>query len=894
MRTLLPAALACVLVPSVASAQKITYDAHIKPIFRAKCFNCHNTNKKSSDLDLTTYTALMAGGASGAVIEPGAASDSYLFSLVTHEDEPKMPPNQERMAQTSLDVIRKWIDGGALENASSKAMKKKAGPDLSLGAPAFGRPEGAPPLPDVLGLNPVVLPQGGTAVEAIATSPWAPLIAVSSQKQVVLYHSKDLQPLAILPFPEGVPEVLRFSRNGKLLLAGGGRGAYQGKVVVWDVKTGKRVIEVGDEVDAVLAADISSDQTMVALGGPSKMVRVYNTSDGSLAYEIKKHTDWVYDVEFSPDSVFLATADRNGGLHVWEAFNGRPYLTLAGHRGGVTSVSWRSDSNLVASGSLDGTIKLWEMENGRNVKSWGAHGGGVSSAEFCRDGRIVSCGRDRVTKIWDGNGAQQRAFEAFTDLALKVSFCDETNRVIAGDWTGNIRVWEAADGKRVGELAQNPPSLEQRLQAAQADLAAKEKDAAAKSAAAQAAVKQRDQVKAALAANQKLMADSKALNDQAKQQVPVLAKAVETVKQQLAAATNNQNALAKAVPQLKTAAEQIKVAAATVPADKELAALAGSLEKKHAQKQQEMVAAQALVKTKTAEQTAAAAKLAAMQKQQADSAANMKKAQAEIAKYTPQLKPREDGATKAVAASNAAVAARDAAKADVTRWTNYIALEKELAALAATEAALEQKEVAAAETTEQLKAAENALAAATNEMNQVTAQQQAKVAEAEKMKQTIAALNTEQTTLTKQAGQLEANLPKLQQAHAQLAEVAKSIPGDKEVTAAAEQMRVLVGQKTAAIASLKQTAAAKVAEAKKLSTDMAAVVAQATELQKTAATAKQKVDKMTQEMQPIAKKAEAATQEVSVAKQAVDAATKVVEARRQQIRPLLNIQTAGT
>ena len=46
--------------------------------------------------------------------------------------------------------------------------------------------------------------------------------------------------MGILPFPEGVPYVLKFSRNGSLLLAGGGRGAYQGKVVVFDVKTGER------------------------------------------------------------------------------------------------------------------------------------------------------------------------------------------------------------------------------------------------------------------------------------------------------------------------------------------------------------------------------------------------------------------------------------------------------------------------------------------------------------------------------------------------------------------------------------------------------------------------------------------------------------------------------
>ena len=38
---------------------------------------------------------------------------------------------------------------------------------------------------------------------------------------------------------KGEKHVLKFSRNGSLLLAGGGRGAYQGKVAVFDIKTGE-------------------------------------------------------------------------------------------------------------------------------------------------------------------------------------------------------------------------------------------------------------------------------------------------------------------------------------------------------------------------------------------------------------------------------------------------------------------------------------------------------------------------------------------------------------------------------------------------------------------------------------------------------------------------------
>src|SRR5262249_34095936 len=267
-----------------------------------------------------------------------------------------------------------------------------------------------------LTLEPVVKVSRASAVTALASSPWAPLVAVAGQRQVLLYNSDNLELLGVLPFPEGVPYVLKFSRNGSLLLAGGGRGGKSGRVVVWSVKTGERIMEVGEEYDSVLAADISADQSQIALGGPSKVIRIFSTKDGKLLHEIKKHTDWVTALEYSPDGVLLATGDRNGGLFVWEAFTAREYFSLRGHTGMITEVSWRDDSNVLASASEDPTVRLWEMENGGQVKSWGAHGGGTLAVRYGRGGRLVSTGRDRTTKVWDGNGGQQRVFEAFPDL----------------------------------------------------------------------------------------------------------------------------------------------------------------------------------------------------------------------------------------------------------------------------------------------------------------------------------------------------------------------------------------------------------------------------------------------------------------------------------------------
>lgn len=447
--------------PEKKPEEKLTYVDHILPIFRARCGACHNASDRRGGLILDQYGAMLEGGSSGSVIEPGDGEISYLWMLVNHEDTPKMPPNADKLPESELAMIRKWIDLGALENAGSMAkIKKKA--SLAKIEVSTARPsEVAMPL-SYLG-EPKHVASSTNSVTALSTSPWAPMTAVSGFQQIGLYHSKTLASLGTLDFPEGQPQILKFSRNGALLMAGGGRGGQLGKVVVFDVKTGERKTEVGNEYDQVLAADISPDQSRIALGGPKKMLRVYSTATGELLYESKKHTDWITAIEFSPDGVLLASGDRSNGLIVWEADSGNLFYDLLGHKGSVNDISWRPDSNVVGSASEDGTIKLWEMQNGGNIKSWNAHGGGASAMDYTREGNIVSVGRDKVARLWDGNGTKLKDFAGLADIGMEVAYDAETQRVFAGDWTGVIQVWNSADAAKVGEINTNPPTLEMAL-----------------------------------------------------------------------------------------------------------------------------------------------------------------------------------------------------------------------------------------------------------------------------------------------------------------------------------------------------------------------------------------------------------------------------------------------
>jgi len=446
------------LIISASAQDKITYQDHILPLVEANCSRCHNADKKKADLDLTSYQAALKGSGSGPVVVSGNLDASKLWKAITHAEDPTMPPNRPKLADKELELFRKWILGGLLENAGGKAIAAAAPTvDLTLKADTAGKPDGPPPMPQNLPLEPVVHTARMNAITGLAASPWAPLVAVAGQKQVLLFQADTLAPLGILPFTEGQPVDVKFSRSGQVLLASGGRGAQSGRVVLWDVVTGKRMLTLGDDYDTVLVADIRPDQSQVALGGPSRLVKLWSTKTGQLQHKIKKHTDWVTAVAFSPNGQMLATADRNGGISVWDPDSAQELFTLAGHKAAVTALSWRGDSKLLASSSEDGTVKLWELQEGRQMKSWTAHSPGTLCVSFAHDGQLVTCGRDLAVTLWNANGGKVRGFEISGDLPIRATFSCDDKRVFASDFAGRVAVWTTNDGRRAGELDANPP-----------------------------------------------------------------------------------------------------------------------------------------------------------------------------------------------------------------------------------------------------------------------------------------------------------------------------------------------------------------------------------------------------------------------------------------------------
>ncbi len=503
-----------------AAADKVTYDEHVFPIFQQICLNCHNPDKTKGGLDLSTFAGAMKGGSGGKIVEPGDTG-SKLMTCVMQTGELKMPPEGDKLSNDHINQLKAWIEGGLLENKSSSARKPtKPKFDTALKSDPATKPDGPPPVPAHVLLEPEIVTLRSSAIHAMVASPWAPLIALTGQHQVLLFDTLSLELTGVLPFPEGDPVSLAFTPNARYLIVGGGIPGKSGLTVTFDVTTGKRVLTAAREFDTILAADLSPDLGRVATGSASRLVKLWKAEDGSQLSSIKKHTDWLTALDFSPDGILLATGDRNGGVWVWEATSGSEFHTLRGHQAGITAAAFRPDSNLLATASEDGTVRFWEMDNGGEIKKIDAHTGGVLAFSWARDGSFATAGRDKSVKLWKSDFNQTREIKDLPDIPTAVTLDSDGKRVFIADYSGVVFVHDVEKGDRIGQFDANPPSIASRIASLQQGIAAHQESHKIVLAARTEAATKLDEAR-------KRVADTETQLTQAKEAVPAAQKSLD-------------------------------------------------------------------------------------------------------------------------------------------------------------------------------------------------------------------------------------------------------------------------------------------------------------------------------------------------------------------------------
>lgn len=95
----------------LSAAPPPSFEAHVRPILKAHCFQCHGEEgEPQGGLDLRLVRLMVRGGDSGAALVSGNAAGSLIVERVASGE---MPPGKTKLSAEEVELIRRWVNDGA-------------------------------------------------------------------------------------------------------------------------------------------------------------------------------------------------------------------------------------------------------------------------------------------------------------------------------------------------------------------------------------------------------------------------------------------------------------------------------------------------------------------------------------------------------------------------------------------------------------------------------------------------------------------------------------------------------------------------------------------------------------------------------------------------------------
>jgi WD40 repeat protein len=269
-----------------------------------------------------------------------------------------------------------------------------------------------------------------------------------------------------LPHP-AAPEVyaaslpitaVAFTPDGKQVLASGYHELLQ-----FDAISGSRVARIGNFAERTFGMAFSPEGKWLAVAGgapgASGEVRLIPWSDGvkpeATARVLATQDDVFFKVAFRPDGKQLAASGVDGTIRLFDVSSGNEQLKIAGHSNWIVDVCYSPDGKLIATASRDGTSKVFEVETGKLIATHAEHNVPVNAVVFAPDGKLVITAGANKIHVWNAlDGKLIGEIAGFEKDIYALAIAGDSVIGAAADQT--VRQFKLADRSLVRALSPNP------------------------------------------------------------------------------------------------------------------------------------------------------------------------------------------------------------------------------------------------------------------------------------------------------------------------------------------------------------------------------------------------------------------------------------------------------
>ncbi len=420
----------------------VSFSRDVAPLLVAKCQACHGSPEPKGGYQVTNYNLVLKPGESeSAAVTAGKPDESELLRLISSKDEDsRMPKEGDPLSPEQIELIKRWIAEGAKYDAPD--------PNAALASIVPRLPQPDPP---AAYRRPV-------PITAVALSADGQEVAASGYHEVTIWNattgalSRRIKNVAERTYS------LAYNPDGSLLAVAGGTPGQSGEVKLFNPAEGTLVRELGTMADVAYRAVFNPAGTKLAVGGADRSIRVFDVASGKQEILIEDHADWVVALCWSPDGTRLASGSRDKTSKLFNATSGESLMTYSGQGDQVFGVGFSPDGKLVFTAGGDKKIHAWNPDDGAKKGEVAGFGREVLALVTSQD-KLFSCSADKSVQQHRIEGASLKPFKTYaghTDAVFSIAYHPGSQRVAAGSFSGEVRIWNAEDGAAVAAFVAAP------------------------------------------------------------------------------------------------------------------------------------------------------------------------------------------------------------------------------------------------------------------------------------------------------------------------------------------------------------------------------------------------------------------------------------------------------
>lgn len=426
-------AVIALILPGLAQAQSpVSFKKDIAPLLVNNCLACHGPKKAEGGYRIDSFERAVAAGESGAAAFMAKMVDASegLRRIVSADVKERMPLDGDPLPADQIALIKKWIEEGAAFD----------GPDPKAPLASYIPPPTHPAAPAAyiatMPITAVLFNSDGTQ------------LFVGGYHEVTAWNPVDGQLIRRIGNVGQRTFALALSPDGTLLAVGCGTPGRLGEVRIFNTATGELQRVVGTTSDVVFDCAFSPAGDRLAVAAADGSIRVFEVASGNEQLTITSHSDWVFAIAWSPDASKLASASRDKTAKVFDAKTGELLITYSGHQQAARGVMFHPDGAEVYSSGSDNKVHRWKIADAAKTSEIG-FGGEVYKLTSGVDFFFTSSAEQKVRQFNAKDQAQVREYPGAKDWVLSAAYHAGTKRVAGGSFDGEVKIWNAEDGKDV-------------------------------------------------------------------------------------------------------------------------------------------------------------------------------------------------------------------------------------------------------------------------------------------------------------------------------------------------------------------------------------------------------------------------------------------------------------